>query len=86
MKRQKKRFWHIDYITTRRDAAVRAVYLSPYLECETLGAVSLLGSFFGRKLGSSDCTCRSHFVKLNQARLEEVKSSLTLERFEEYAG
>jgi Uri superfamily endonuclease len=72
VKKRKSRFWHIDYITCRRDTAVRAIYLSPYPECETLSAVSLLGTLFGRRLGSSDCRCQSHFVKLNQVSLDDV--------------
>ncbi len=72
LKKRKKRFWHIDYITSRRDAAVRAVYLSPFAECETLTVVRQLGTLFGRKLGSSDCTCPSHFVKLSRDSLDDL--------------
>jgi Uri superfamily endonuclease len=84
-KKQKIRFWHIDYITTRRDTAVRAIYLSPNGECETLSAVSRLGSLFGDKLGSSDCTCPSHFVKLDHLGLDGLRKSLTLQEFQEFA-
>ena len=83
MKKRKNRFWHIDYITSRRDAAVQAIYLSPYPECETLSTVSQLGTLFGRKLGSSDCKCPSHFVKLNQVDIGGLRNWLTLEGFVE---
>jgi Uri superfamily endonuclease len=84
IKKRKKCFWHIDYITSRRDAAVRAIYLAPQAECETLKAVSQLGTLFGRKLGSSDCKCPSHFVKLNQVSLDDVRSWMTREGFVEF--
>jgi sugar fermentation stimulation protein A len=84
MKKRKNRFWHIDYITSRRDAVVLAVYLSPHPECETLNAVSQLGHLFGRKLGSSDCPCRSHFVKLSQVSLDDARSWMTREGFVEF--
>jgi Uri superfamily endonuclease len=86
VRKRKKRFWHIDYITSRRDAFVRDIYLSPYSECETLGIVSRLGTLFGHKLGSSDCTCRSHFVKLNSHDLNVMKSRLKARGFVEFSS
>ena len=83
MKKRKNRFWHIDYITCRRDTAVRAIFLAPYPECETLSIVSALGTLFGRRLGSSDCKCQSHFVKLNQVSLDDLRKRLTLKGFVE---
>ena len=85
MKKRKNRFWHIDYITSRRDSAVQAIYLSPSPECETLNTVSQLGRLFGRKLGSSDCKCPSHFVKLNQVDIGGLRNRLTLEGFVEFS-
>ncbi len=84
VKKQKKCFWHIDYVTARLDTAVRAVFLSPNAECETVRAVSRLGTPFEKKLGSSDCTCPSHFVKLNHLGLEDLRKRFAIERFEEY--
>lgn len=84
LKKRKNRFWHIDYITTRRDAAVRVIYLSPRDECDTLSAVSQLGTLLGRKLGSSDCACPSHFVKLNQVRFDDLRNWMTREGFVEF--
>jgi len=84
MKKRKNRFWHIDYITGRRDATVLAIYLSPHPECETLNAVSHLGHLFGRKLGSSDCKCQSHFVKLNSVDAGDLSTWFTVEGFVEF--
>ena len=84
VKKRKNRFWHIDYITCRRDTAVRDIYLSPYPECETLSTVSALGTLFGRGLGSSDCRCQSHFVKLNQVSLDDLGNWMAREGFVEF--
>jgi Uncharacterized conserved protein len=81
VKKRKNRFWHIDYITSRRDTTVQAIYLSPCPECETLSAVSALGTLFGRRLGSSDCRCQSHFVKLNQVSLDDLGNWMTQKGF-----
>jgi sugar fermentation stimulation protein A len=84
LRKRKKHFWHIDYITSRRDVEVRVVFLSPHGECETLKIVSSLGSLFGKKLGSSDCSCPSHFVGLNARTLEAIDrrlAALGLSRF-----
>ena len=86
IKKRKRRFWHIDYITSRRDAVVRAIYLAPYPECETLGEVSQSGTLFGRKLGSSDCKCPSHFVKLNEVSLDDLRNWLTIRGFVEFSS
>ncbi len=67
LRKRKKRFWHIDYITGRRDVTVRGVFLSRLPECETLRAVSLFGALVGNKLGSSDCACPSHVVRVTEA-------------------
>lgn len=85
-RKRKNRFWHIDYITSQRDATLPAIYLSPYPECETLTAVSQLGHLFGRKLGSSDCRCLSHFVKLNQVDVGSLRGWLTMKGFVEFSS
>ncbi|MBP1732790.1 MAG: endonuclease [Deltaproteobacteria bacterium] len=76
LRKRKKRFWHIDYITSRGDVAVRTIFLSMLGECETLRAVGSFGTLFGHKLGSSDCTCRSHFVRLTAGNLETAGARL----------
>ena len=85
VKKRKNRFWHVDYITCRRDTAVQAIYLSPYPECETLRAVSQLGTLFGRRLGSSDCRCQSHFVELNQVDVEALGNWLAARGLVEFS-
>ena len=86
MKKRKKCFWHIDYITCRADAVVRAIYLAPAPECETFRIVSQLGTIFGPKLGSSDCKCPSHFVKLSPLDLDGLKNWLTVKGFVEFSA
>ncbi len=70
LKKRKRRFWHIDYVTSRSDASVRAVCCSPFAECETVALVSTMGVLFGVKLGSSDCSCPSHFVKVSSRSVD----------------
>ena len=84
MKKRKKCFWHIDYITSRRDTNVMAIYVSLHPECETLAAVCQLGPFFGRKLGSSDCKCPSHFVKVDKVDAKFLKNWFTVKGFVEF--
>jgi len=77
VKKRKNRFWHIDYITCRRDVAVQAIYLSVHAECETLSTVSQFGTLFGRKLGSSDCKCSSHFVHVREPNIGALEVRLS---------
>jgi Uri superfamily endonuclease len=76
LSKRKKRFWHIDYITTRRDVAVRAVVLSTLSECKTLRTVSSLGTLVGNKLGSSDCACPSHVVHVTEVHPDFIMEHL----------
>jgi len=80
-KKEKKLFWHIDYVTSRPDVRVKAIFLSPRQECTTLREVSRLGVFFGRRLGASDCTCPSHFIYVPGCNLRQVKSTLAQRGF-----
>jgi Uri superfamily endonuclease len=69
--------WHVDYLTTRDDITVRAVFLSPLGECETFRRVAALGAPFGQRLGSSDCRCPSHFVALSARSMRAVEHRLS---------
>ena len=69
--------WHVDYLTTRDDITVRAVFLSTLGECETFRRVAALGTPLGHRLGSSDCRCTSHFVALSARSVRAVKHHLS---------
>jgi sugar fermentation stimulation protein A len=76
VRKEKKLFWHIDYVTSRPDVTVKVILLSPGKECATLREISDLGVLFGRRLGASDCTCPSHFIYVPGKRLRQVMGVL----------
>lgn len=78
--------WHVDYLTTRDDITVRAVFLSPLGECETFRRVAALGTPLGHRLGSSDCRCPSHFVALSARSVRAVKHHLSEVGFVPYTS
>lgn len=76
LRKEKRLFWHIDYVTSRPDVTVKAIFLSARQECTTLREISDLGVLFGRRLGASDCTCPSHFIRVPGKRLKQVTTIL----------
>lgn len=64
-KTNKKKHWHIDYITTNKNCKIIDAYYSENKkECQTAKQLIKKGTPI-KNLGSSDCKCSSHFVKLN---------------------
>ena len=69
-RRRKKRFWHIDYLTTRRDISIEAAY---YLgsgkreECSVADALLDIAEPV-KKFGCSDCSCKSHLFRVPERR------------------
>ena len=84
LRKEKRLFWHIDYVTSRPDVTVKAIFLSGRKECATLNEVSRLGVFFGRRLGASDCRCPSHFIHVPRKGLKKVMSMLAEKGYTEY--
>ena len=85
LSKEKKLFWHIDYLLSSGNVSVREVWISRELgECELAG--DLIGShifrFYGAKFGSSDCQCPSHLLRLigdmDKARLAFSDGGLSL--------
>ncbi|MCK9224893.1 MAG: GIY-YIG nuclease family protein [Candidatus Muirbacterium halophilum] len=69
LKKEKKLFWHIDYITSFME--IRKVLLFRFVEfteCELAQNIfnEFKVEFPGKGLGSSDCKCYSHFAKINE--------------------
>ncbi|MEM5766446.1 MAG: GIY-YIG nuclease family protein [Candidatus Aenigmatarchaeota archaeon] len=69
LKKQKKKFWHIDYFLTNkyvRIVGILTIKTSLMLECKLNQAIlkNLRASIFVKKFGSSDCDCESHFIYL----------------------
>jgi len=75
LKREKKRHWHLDFITTFPYFSPLLVVVIPNLrvECEVAGFISKFGSPVP-SFGSSDCPCTSHLFSVRS--LEEVNSGL----------
>ncbi|MEO2065814.1 MAG: GIY-YIG nuclease family protein [Desulfurobacteriaceae bacterium] len=68
LKREKKRHWHLDFITTSPLFSPELVVLLPGLrvECRVASLISSLpGSFPVASFGSSDCSCPSHLFLVN---------------------
>jgi len=61
-KKDKKIFWHIDYITSRKEFQVKKAYVienSQKLECKKAGEIGkMLEVVTG--FGASDCSCSGH--------------------------
>lgn len=66
LKKQKKKRWHIDYLTTHNNVMVEKVFIKESElkeECEIAKYLSNFGLPVN-KFGSSDCRCSSHFYKI----------------------
>ncbi|MEM5772896.1 MAG: GIY-YIG nuclease family protein [Candidatus Aenigmatarchaeota archaeon] len=69
VKKQKKKFWHIDYLLANKNAKIISVLkidTSSKLECKLNQTIlkNLKASFLVKKFGSSDCNCESHLIYL----------------------
>ncbi len=64
----KKKFWHIDFITTLKDTEIEKVWISEKKECEVskefLEKLNL--KVVKEKLGASDCKCKTHFLRIDK--------------------
>ena len=61
--KDKKIFWHIDYLLTNNNCIITRLYLIPSLkrlECIIANEVSQISDQFIKNFGSSDCDCPSH--------------------------
>jgi Uri superfamily endonuclease len=77
MKRNKKRHWHIDFLTTREETDFLGVWIfeGKRFECKLAKEVSAVGeAVLG--FGSTDCKCDSHLFKVESLNfLEEALKS-----------
>ena len=66
-KREKRKFWHIDYLLDSPETRIIETYISKAnkeRECELAGELSIVGNSIAG-FGSSDCKCKSHFVRID---------------------
>ena len=61
--KNKKIFWHIDYLLTNKKCVITRIYLIPSLnrlECIIAKEIAEISDNLVRDFGSSDCECSSH--------------------------
>jgi Uri superfamily endonuclease len=65
--REKKRFWHVDYLLEGGKVQGVAVFKGD-VECKLVRTLCEIGvcSVFHPGLGSSDCRCRAHFLRAKE--------------------
>ncbi|RJP72156.1 MAG: GIY-YIG nuclease family protein [Candidatus Abyssobacteria bacterium SURF_17] len=85
MSREKKRRWHIDYLTCREEISVDSVFVfsvDGLTECRLNSSVQRLpGARPIERFGCSDCKCSSHLTFLGEASLPtHINSHITYER------
>jgi Uri superfamily endonuclease len=67
LKNTKKKFWHIDYLLTSPETAVRRIFTCEAGKAEECRLADLLriGGSAVTGFGSSDCKCKSHLFKIS---------------------
>ena len=70
-RKEKKLFWHIDYLLSSPNTKLKKVIVKPSKEkeeCKTANKVAKAGiPVLG--FGCSDCKCKSHLFKINELNL-----------------
>jgi len=66
-KKEKKKYWHIDYLLKDKDVKIEKAILFPFKrknqECKLAKQISKKGKAI-ENFGSSDCKCKSHLIKI----------------------
>ena len=77
--KEKRIFWHIDYLLANKNCAITLIYLIPSLsrlECIISEEVSKASDNHVRGFGSSDCNCLSHLYYFQEFwDLEQIGKS-----------
>jgi Uri superfamily endonuclease len=66
-KKEKRKFWHIDYLLDSPETRIVKTYVSETQreqECTTAKKLSKMGNPVAG-FGSSDCKCKSHLVRID---------------------
>ncbi len=70
-RKEKKIFWHVDYLLSSPNTKLKKVFIKPSKkkeECETANKLVTIGvPVIG--FGCSDCKCKSHLFKVNKQNL-----------------
>jgi Uri superfamily endonuclease len=70
LRKEKRRFWHVDYLLNNDAAKVTAVFhkqADKTEECAIAGVIGESGTPVGG-FGSSDCSCKSHLFRIDDYR------------------
>jgi len=82
LRREKRKFWHIDYLLAQKYVKVEKVLYKESAkkeECKMAQALFKFGSPV-RGFGCSDCSCQSHLFKVK----EELSSELMQNPFKDF--
>jgi Uri superfamily endonuclease len=77
LKKEKRKFWHIDYLLAQENARIEKVIYKEALkeeECRMAQTLCKFGSPV-RGFGCSDCSCCSHLFKIEETALFEIMGS-----------
>ncbi len=83
--KKKKRFWHIDYLTTHRDITIcftELVIENRKIECEMALQLkkALNGQILFKNFGSTDCMCGGHLIYVSGANNKEIQENIEIIR------
>jgi Uri superfamily endonuclease len=90
LKKKKKKFWHIDYLLSNKNAQIISILkikTKQKIECRLNETIlkKLNGKFLIEKFGSSDCNCKSHLIYLgNKIQQNKIIFDEIVRRFDRF--
>jgi len=85
LKKEKRKFWHIDYLLGEKNTHIEKVAYQKAPkeeECRIAQALSQIGKPI-RGFGCSDCSCSSHLFKIEETAIKLFMQDNSLERLRE---
>jgi Uri superfamily endonuclease len=88
LKKKKKKFWHIDYLLSDKNARIISILkirTRQRIECKLNKTIlkNLNGKILIKKFGSSDCNCKSHLIYLgNKIQQKQIIFDEIAKRFD----
>ncbi|MGM5488472.1 MAG: GIY-YIG nuclease family protein [Nanobdellota archaeon] len=81
LSKDKKRYWHIDYLLANPSVVLDKVFYDEGLEeCAFARTVSK-NAYLAPRFGCSDCSCKSHLFRLTSKRPIERLHELDIEEY-----
>jgi len=90
LRKNKKKFWHIDYLLSNKNAQIISILkikTKERIECKLNKEIfkNLKGKILIKKFGSSDCNCKSHLIYLgNKIQQNQIIFDEIVERFNRF--